>query len=103
MNHSEKFVGAARGASVMANLENIGVKLISRVIEQPILFGGFGVANEKKPHRSITNERDRTRKIGIGQRCGPHRIGSEQIDAHSVQLDSIARMDASPCYPFVPR
>ena len=87
----------------MANLENIGMKLISRVIEQPILFGCFGVPNEKKPHRSITNECDCTRKIWIGQRCSPHGIGSEKIDAHSVELDCIARMDASPFYFFVAR
>ena len=95
-NRGDEGVAAARRASVMTDLEDVGVKTVGGVCEQPILLRFFRVADKEESHRAVAHQGDRAGEVGIVKRNRPRRIRCEELDAHAIDLQVVARVYAMP-------
>src|SRR6476620_9752253 len=57
IHRSQEPVCAARGAAVMANLQDVSMQIVPGMVEQPLFLGGLCVTNEQKSRCTVFDER----------------------------------------------
>src|SRR5690348_1393053 len=73
----EELAAAARGASMMSNLQDVGVERVPISSKQPVLLRPFGVAHEQESHPPNADQNDGAREIRIVEASSPRRVRAE--------------------------